>query len=393
MAPKKDSLPTVPAPSLDTMSRKKRTRVQQTLQILAEQQKHPDPEQRWVTASIFARKFACNERTVYRLMDALRDDHALPIESKPGRGGFRLYEPVSTLPTVVYTRLETLALCVSMGSMSMFEGTIFGKPARSMVEKMTAGLCDDLALEFDSVSSAVSFHCTGAESHIDPQTFTELLPALVQHRELEIEYAKGPANTLLSSGADEFALDGRRDSAPGRRRIEPLHLACIDYGWYLFAWDPAQNDVRNFALRRIRSIRTTGATRAPRPFDIKTELEASFGAYRSALKDAQTVRLRFWGAAAQIVPEFIWHRTQQFSPVPRCSRGAPNRFPGGGTIAPWDVPGAIEMTMKVAPNPKLLGWIKQWLGEVAVVEPVPLRDLVRAAALKGAADQDMISGR
>ena len=53
---------------------------------------------------------------------------------------------------------------------------------------------------------------------------------------------------------------------------------------------------------------------------------------------------------------------------------------------------ALEMTMEVVINPKLEGWVQQWLGEIAVLEPKKLRDDVRAAALKGIEDMDRYGG-
>jgi hypothetical protein len=43
--------------------------------------------------------------------------------------------------------------------------------------------------------------------------------------------------------------------------------------------------------------------------------------------------------------------------------------------------------MKVSINPRLVGWICEWLGEVAVLEPVTLRERVQEATKKGFEDQ------
>jgi hypothetical protein len=47
----------------------------------------------------------------------------------------------------------------------------------------------------------------------------------------------------------------------------------------------------------------------------------------------------------------------------------------------------IDMTMTVSRSPRLIGWIGEWLGEVAVLEPVSLRDEFRDRALKAYEDQ------
>jgi hypothetical protein len=45
------------------------------------------------------------------------------------------------------------------------------------------------------------------------------------------------------------------------------------------------------------------------------------------------------------------------------------------------------MTMRVSPNPRLVGWICDWLGGIAVLEPTTLREQVQNAAKQGLEDQ------
>jgi predicted DNA-binding transcriptional regulator YafY len=35
------------------------------------------------------------------------------------------------------------------------------------------------------------------------------------------------------------------------RLVRPCHFACIDYLWYLFAWDTAKRGLRTFTLHRL----------------------------------------------------------------------------------------------------------------------------------------------
>jgi predicted DNA-binding transcriptional regulator YafY len=236
-------------------------------------------------------------------------------------------------------------------------GNTIRRGARSIAKKLTAGLRKELAVEFEALEKAVSFHCIGADAFIPPVNFEIVTPAIIYHQELEIEYVKPYG---------EPRNDGAKDAEPGLRRVEPLHHACIDFGWYLFAWDPKHEDVRTFALRRMRKIRMTGVTCKPRRFDVNKQLEHSFGAFHS--KNPEDIRLLLWGRAASVIPEFLWHRSQKFEPVPR-------------------QPDKRYMTMKVSVNPRLIGWICEWLGGIAVLEPVTLREEVQKATKKGYDDQ------
>jgi predicted DNA-binding transcriptional regulator YafY len=298
-------------------------------QILFEQQKKDNGVRPWITTEKIAAELQTSERTICSDLARLRDDFGMPAFYVEKRKGVGYTEKVTSLPTQIYTRGESMALCVAMLGMSIHKGTPFAAAARSITKKLTAGLRKELAVEFEALEKAVSFHCIGADAFIPTVNFEVVTPAIIYHQELEIDYAK-------SYGDPE--RDGRRDAESGVRRVEPLHLACIDFGWYLFAYDPMREGVRTFALRRMRSVRMTGVTCKRRAFNAKKELGACFGPFHG--RKAEDIRLRFWGRAAGIIPEFLWHQSQAIEPVP-------------------GEPGVVDLTMKVSSNPRLIGWISE----------------------------------
>jgi predicted DNA-binding transcriptional regulator YafY len=300
---------------------------------------------------------ALNDATEGRVkaaLRAMRDDFRMPLDYVEKRKGWGYLETVTQFPLLVYSRGESMALCVAMRGTSMYAGTPFAKQARLVVKKLTAGLRGQVAVEFEALERVVSFHCTGADAFIDPQNFDLVTPALIYRHELEIDYAAASRITKL---------DGTRDSEAGIRRVEPLHLACIDFGWYLFAFDLLRQEIRTFALRRIKALRLTGTEFRPRRFNVKKELAHSFGPFLRG--KPEKIRLRFWGHAANVIPEFIWHPSQSIQPAP-------------------DAPGKVDVTLSVAINPRFVGWIKEWIGEVAVLEPRSLRERVIDEARRGA---------
>jgi proteasome accessory factor B len=331
-------------------------RAARLIQMLYDQQKGDNGVRPWMTAPYIAEQLGVTTRTLSEDIARLREDQGLPVRYIEKRKGIGFTEKVDSVPTMVCTSSESMGLCVGMLGLSLHAGTPYAAGARSIAKKLTAGLRKELAVEFEALEKAVSFHCIGADVNIKPVTFEVITPAVIYHQELEIEYAK----------VYDSVNDGAKDADPGRRRVEPLHLACIDQGWYLLAWDRKRNGVRTFALRRIRQIRMTGTTFKPRRFNVTKHLKHGFGAFSSG--DPETIRLRFWGRAASIVQEFLWHPTQAFEQVP----GHPEM---------------IDMTMNVSISPRLIGWIGEWLGEVAVLEPVTLRDKFRDLALKAYEDQ------
>jgi predicted DNA-binding transcriptional regulator YafY len=333
-------------------------RVARVTQMLLEQQEHDNGVKPWMTTAYIAEQLGDSVRTVSEAIARMRDDFGLPVHYVERRKGVGFTEKVTSLPTMTCSQSESMGLCVAMLGLSLHAGTPYAAGARSIAKKLTAGLCKELSVEFEALEKAVSFHCIGADAFIPPVNFEVATPAIIYHQELEIEYVK--------AYGEEPTDDGAKDSESGLRRIEPLHVACIDFGWYLFAWDPKHKNVRTFALRRMRQIRMTGVTCKPRRFNVKKQLADSFGAFRG--DNPENIRLLLWGRAGRVIPEFLWHHSQKFEPVP----GQPDKK---------------YMTMRVSVNPRLIGWICEWLRGIAVLQPVTLREEVEKAARQGLEDQ------
>lgn len=368
------------AATVKTLPRARQYRIGQMHQRFTEQRQDPNPERRFLTAEKLGEWLGHSKRTIFRDIEVMKDDLHLPVDEIPGRGGWGYTEDVTSMPTVLCSQFEAMALCVSMGATAIYERSIFAPAVRTVLRNLTGTLCQTLNLEFDALVRTVSFHCTGGERDIPPENFELSLRGALLRQELEIEYEKlesAPAVDPLPYGSTEIvgraAVAVPKKSAeiqPARRRIEPLHVACIDFGWYLLAYDPERDDVRTFALRRIRSIRMTGRKSMGGEFDVRAYLRRGIGAYSSG--EPVPVHLRFWGQAARVLPEMEWHETQRFERVA-------------------SKPGTIDMHLTVAINPKLVGLICQWLGQVVVVEPASLRDTIRRIAQKAVADQDAMT--
>jgi predicted DNA-binding transcriptional regulator YafY len=258
-------------------------RAAQFIQMLLDQQETDNGVRPWMTKERIADDLGVTTRTITEMMSRLRE-LGVPANYVRKREGIGFTGKVTSFPALVCTQHESMGLCIAMLGLSVHSSMPYTAGVRSIAIKLTAGLRKELAVEFEALESAISFHCIGADIFIRPINFEVVTPAIIYRQELQIEYAK-PSE----GGLD----DGARDSEPGSRRIEPLHLACIDFGWYLLAWDPKDEMVKTFALRRIRDIRMTGVTCPPREFDAKKQLRHCFGAFGG--KKAETVRLRFPG--------------------------------------------------------------------------------------------------
>jgi len=278
-------------------------------------------------------------KTIQRDIDFMRDRLNLPIEYDQLHFGFVYTEPVTNFPTIEVSEGEVVALFVAQKALEQYKGTPFEKSLRTAFEKITNGLQDRIGFHWGEVDSAISFRGLGI-SVADLEMFETVSRAVLESHEVTFEYKK---------------LGGARHEA---RRVQPYHLGCIENQWYVFGFDLTRQQLRTFALPRMRQMRDTRAGfRRPADFSISRHLSDSFGVFTG--KGRHRVRIRFDAFAARLVAERQWHPTQTLKPLPAAE---------------------IELTMALGGLEEIERWVLSWGSHARVVEPAELRQRIRQAA-------------
>ena len=303
-----------------------------------------------------------NVKTIQRDLDFMRDRLGLPVEYDATTRGFRYSRPVAQFPAVQITEGELVALAVARQALGQYRGTPFERPLRAAFAKLTAGLRDQIQFAWFSdgegdrdgeggadgagvETAAISFRSAAAGRGVvaDLAAFEAASRAVLRGEEVEFDYRKLDAATAT------------------RRRVRPLHLACIDGAWYLFGLDGLRPGMplRTFALSRLAGLRPTGERfERPAGFSLEEHLANSFGVFAPSGPPAE-VRLRFDPFAARLVQERTWHASQRFAP----------RADGG-----------VDLTLQVGLSPEVERWVLGWGEHVEVVAPASLRTRVADVA-------------
>ena len=288
-----------------------------------------------------AAELEVSAKTVQRDIDFMRDQLGLPIDYDVSAHGFFYTRKVVQFPTMKISEGELVALSVARKALAQYRGTPFEKPLRDAFEKLTAGLRDQIHFAWASdLDSSISFRAAG-HSIGDLSTFEVASQAVLRGEELEFSYRK------LGSDLAET------------RRVQPLHLACIDNQWYLFALDLGrEGSIRTFALTRIDRLQNTGKTfQRPEHFSLDEHLADSFGVFSSP--EVQWVRLRFDAFSARLIRERDWHASQQIEARPD---------------------GSLDLSLHVGISPEIDRWILGWGEHVEVLEPASLRASIARTA-------------
>ena len=278
-------------------------------------------------------------KTIQRDIDFMRYRLSLPIEYDPLRFGFYYTEAVTSFPTIEVSEGEIAALFVAQKALAQYQGTPFERPLRSAFRKITDGLKERVSFSWSDLENVISFHSAGA-SVADLELFEIVSNAVLRSVEIHFDYRK------LKSNRYE------------RRRVNPFHIASLENQWYLFGEDLDRQQLRTFALPRMRNARATSTRfRRPADFSISKVLRGSFGVFAGGKK--HRITLKFDAFAARLVSERSWHESQRIKSA---------------------ADGSIALQMELGGLEEIERWILSWGSHVRVLEPMELEERVRDQA-------------
>lgn len=285
-------------------------------------------------------------RTVYRDLDALMlAGFPVVSEKRDGRTYYRFLETFR-LGDVPFTPDEVLALAFGEDLLRVLEGTVFHDSIRSALTKIRAGLGPELSAYLarlgDTFRVLPGPHKNYAHLR---ETIRTLNEAVIAEKSVKIRYRTG------------------RTGAVSSRVLDPYRVWYRSGGLYVVGHDHKSDELRTFAVDRIKEIESTGERfRVDADFDFETYIGSSFGVIA---EPATTVRILFEKRWADYVAERTWHPSQVIARRPR---------------------GRIELTMEVGGTADLRTWILSFGDGAEVIEPAALRKEV-AQELAGALER------
>jgi predicted DNA-binding transcriptional regulator YafY len=282
-----------------------------------------------------------SSKTVQRDIDFMRYRLGLPIEYDQLHFGFYYTEPVASFPNVEISEGELVALYVGQKALAQYKGTSFEAPLSTAFRKITDGLRDTISMTWSDLDSAVSFRSIG-KATADVHLFEQLSHAVFKQVEIRFDYKKPDAARYE------------------QRYVQPYHLGCVENLWYLFAFDLDREQLRTFALPRIRDVRVS-KTRFRRPvdFSIGRFLGESFGVFAKPAKTKYNVRVQFDPFAAARIEERQWHPSQKIKQLRN---------------------GGIELSLTLGNLEEIERWILSWGSHAQVLTPPELKERIARTA-------------
>jgi proteasome accessory factor B len=296
-----------------------------------------------------AEKRGWNLRALYRDIEAL-EDAGVPVQ----KDGDRYRVAAEWLPpgAAGVSKAELMALFVARSLAPGLRGTRLGDLLDSMHAKLSSP-GRQTVFELDPKQS-VSVRALAPIDYSTHRATIELLEdAIRERRAVEIDYRR--------PNGDETT-----------RVIEPgfLHWEGALEAMYVPSWCRQRDDVRNFAVHRIRHARLTDDRFVPRAETRPPALTRAFRLWYR--KQLQPVAIWFAPEVAGEISERRWHPSQSL------------RARDGG----------VELRMTVTAPEELSRWILGFGSHAVVLEPRSLAESIHqihaAAAARRAPDVDTI---
>jgi len=274
-------------------------------------------------------------RTIRRDLEALQEA-GFPLYDVSDEGP-KLWKlnrrPFRTLDGTAFTLSELSALYFSRTLVECLAAPPFGQDLRSAFAKLETALSPRMRRFLDRLPDVIHVKTEPTRKHdeeLQRAAIARLLDAILHQHRLDMRY---------------HSLSSRREK---RYRIDPYRLVYAQGALYLFAYVPRYQQMRTFAVDRIRHLAPLDETFAPVEDLSNTVFPHSLGIHHGT---PEHIELEFASDVAPYVQERTWHPSQAL-------------------LTRRD--GTLVVTMNVCTDGALRSWIRSFGSSVRVKAPMTL---------------------
>jgi predicted DNA-binding transcriptional regulator YafY len=249
---------------------------------------------RYPNARRLAGHFEISTKQAQRDIEFLRERLSAPFVYCPEKRGYCYEDTGYELPPVWFKEDEFHAFCIALRLAATLPNESFKNSLNNFLDKFLSfrymGALPRLSEIMEKVSvKNIQYY------RVDEAIFHNIVDSLFRNDPVKISYHSPHKNETTD------------------RIILPLHLLCYMGSWHIIAFCTLRNELRDFALSRIRSIETISdkITLPDNMPSIKEYMRQNFG-LMSGEKSTE-VCLKFTPDVSSWISEQIWHKKQAVS--------------------------------------------------------------------------------
>ena len=286
-----------------------------------------------------ASELDCHPRTVYRDLEALQVA-GFPVynERVANTSLWSLLDSAKHLIPVPFNVTELMALYFSRDMLKPLKETIFYDALESLFQKVKTTLPPEYLHYLNQFENSLT---VGRKPYKNYGNHAEIINsvnrAVVNRHTIDITY---------------YTMNRKKMT---RRRVAPYKIWFFDGTFYMLAYCQLREEIRLFALDRVKTLNTTAERfETPDDFDVDALLQSSFGAFIG-----KPVEVIIWFSAdiAGYIEEKVWHASQQ--------------------IEKQD-DGSILLRIKVAGTDEIKFWVMTWGAKAKIIKPLSLRNEIQS---------------
>jgi len=292
---------------------------------------------RFPNARKLAERFEISVKQAQRDIEFMRDRLGAPLAYSAEKKGYVFEDSGYELPPVWFKEDELLALCLALRLASTVPDIKLKKSLYELLEKFLTFRFLNSPPTLVDIKEKISVK--NVEYYrVGEATFREVVGALFRNASIRISYYTPHKHELTE------------------RNIQPLHLLCYMGSWHLIAYCAMKEDLRDFALSRIRSIEILSEPiKVPKGLPpIKDYIRKNFGVMTG--KKSVEVNLKFAPEVSDWISEQIWFSGQEVR---------------------QNEDGSISLQFPVADLREILKEVLKHGASVEVVSPRELREGIR----------------
>jgi len=292
-------------------------------------------------ATDLAQELSCHTRTVYRDLEALQAA-GFPVytDKVGGKNVWSLLDTAKHSIPIPFNLPELMALYFSRGMMGALKDTVFYDSLVSLFDKIKTTLPDEYIEYLEQIEKSLAVRSKPYKQYGQMQSIIDQVSeAAIQKKYVEIDY---------------YTMSRKKKT---RRRVAPYKIWFFDGTFYLIANCGLREDIRIFAMDRIKNLELAHERfEMPDDFNVDEFMKSSFGVFQG-----EPVKVKVWFASdiAEYIREKIWHETQTIESL---------------------TDGAIIFEAEVAGIDEIKFWILKWGAKARVIEPESLGEAIRSEA-------------
>jgi len=283
-------------------------------------------------------EFGVTQRTIERDFQHLRDEMQAPIEYDKIRNKYHYSDPTYSIPNVVLTEGDLFTVSTVLPLMEQYENTPLENSFRHIMNKITDMLPDTITVDSSFLNKDITF-LKDAAPVVEEEVFNSVFKSIKSRTTITFDY-KSVSSQIYK-----------------QKTFDAYHVLCQKGNWYVIGYDHSADDIRVYAMSRIKGIMLLSQLfKIPENFKLEEHVDLDLGVWNNT-EPPQEYELLFTSAMANYIIERHWHKDQKIE---------------------VQEDGSVLLKFKSNQKEMIFSWVMGFGGNVTVKKPVEMREKIKA---------------